>query len=176
MAAITKDKAPILLIDEVDRADGEFEAYLLEILSEFQITIPELGTVKAQHPPIVILTCNGTRDLSDALRRRCLYSYVNYPDPQMELAILNARHPDLNAHLAKQIIGFVQNLREEELEKVPGIAEMLDFAAALSGLGIADLSENPEQVQRALIALLKTQSDQAAITTEVTQRIAGKAA
>ena len=176
LAAITKEKAPILLIDEVDRADEEFEAYLLEILSEFQITIPELGTIKAQHPPTVILTCNGTRDLSDALRRRCLYTYVNYPDPQMELAILNARHADLNEHLAKQIIGFVQKLREEELEKVPGIAEMLDFAAALSGLGIADLSEDPKQVQRALITLLKNQSDQASITAEVTQRIAGKAA
>ena len=176
LAAITKDKAPILLIDEVDRADEEFEAYLLEILSEFQITIPELGTIKAQYPPIVILTCNGKRDLSDALRRRCLYSYVNYPTPQMELAILNARYPDLNAHLSKQIIGFVQKLREEELEKVPGIAEMLDFAAALSGLGIADLTDNPEQLQRSLITLLKTQSDQATITSEVSQRIAGKAA
>ena len=176
LAAISKDKAPILLIDEVDRADEEFEAYLLEILSEFQITIPELGTIKAKHPPIVILTSNGTRDLSDALRRRCLYTYVNYPNPQMEMAILNARYPDLNAHLSKQIIGFVQKLRVEELEKSPGIAEMLDFAAALSGLGIADLSENPEQLQRSLITLLKTQSDQATITTEVVQRIAGKAA
>ena len=176
LAAISKDKAPILLIDEVDRADEEFEAYLLEILSEFQITIPELGTIKAKHPPIAILTSNGTRDLSDALRRRCLYTYVNYPDPQMEMAILNARYPDLNAHLSKQIIGFVQKLRVEELEKIPGIAEMLDFAAALSGLGIADLSENPEQLQRSLITLLKTQSDQAKITTEVVQRIAGKAA
>ena len=176
LAAISKDKAPILLIDEVDRADEEFEAYLLEILSEFQITIPELGTIKAKHPPIVILTSNGTRDLSDALRRRCLYTYVNYPNPQMEMAILNARYPDLNAHLSKQIIGFVQKLRVEELEKIPGIAEMLDFAAALSGLGIADLSENPEQLQRSLITLLKTQSDQATITTEVVQRIAGKAA
>ena len=176
LAAISKDKAPILLIDEVDRADAEFEAYLLEILSEFQITIPELGTITAKHPPIVILTCNGTRDLSDALRRRCLYSYVNYPDPQTELAILDARYPGLNAQLAKQIIGFVQKLREEELEKIPGIAEMLDFAAALSGLGIADLSDNPEQLQRSLITLLKTQSDQASITTEVAQRIAGRAA
>ena len=176
LAAISKDKAPILLIDEVDRADEEFEAYLLEILSEFQITIPELGTIKAKHPPIVILTSNGTRDLSDALRRRCLYTYVNYPNPQMEMAILNARYPDLNAHLSKQIVGFVQQLRVEELEKIPGIAEMLDFAAALSGLGIADLSENPEQLQRSLITLLKTQIDQATITTEVVQRIAGKAA
>ncbi len=176
LAAISKDKAPILLIDEVDRADAEFEAYLLEILSEFQITIPELGTITAKHPPIVILTCNGTRDLSDALRRRCLYSFVNYPDPQTELAILNARYPDLNAQLAKQVIGFVQKLREEDLEKIPGIAEMLDFVAALSGLGIADLTDNPEQLQRSLITLLKTQSDQASITTEVAQRIAGKAA
>jgi len=176
LAAITKDKAPVLLIDEVDRADEEFEAYLLEILSEFQITVPELGTIKATTHPIVILTCNGTRDLSDALRRRCLYSYVNYPDAATELAILNARRPGLNQRLASQIIGFVQKLREEELEKTPGIAEMLDFAAALSGLGVADLSADPGVLQNALVTLLKTQSDQASITTEIAQRIAGKAA
>jgi len=176
LAAITKDPPPVLLIDEVDRADEEFEAYLLEILSDFQITVPELGTIKATTHPIVILTCNGTRDLSDALRRRCLYTYVEYPDAATELAILNARRPGLNQRLAQQIIGFVQKLREEELEKTPGIAEMLDFAAALSGLGLADLTEDPAALQSALVTLLKTQSDQANITTEIVQRIAGKAA
>lgn len=176
LAAITKDTAPVLLIDEVDRADEEFEAYLLEILSDFQITVPELGTIEAVSRPIVVLTCNGTRDLSDALRRRCLYTHVNYPDPQIELAILNARQPGLNKHLAKQIIGFVQGLRKEDLEKVPGIAETLDFAAALSGLGVSDLTADPVILQHALVALLKTQSDQANVTTEIAQRIAGKAA
>lgn len=176
LAAITQDTPPVLLIDEVDRADEEFEAYLLEILSDFQVTIPELGTIAATSRPIVILTSNGTRDLSDALRRRCLYTYVDYPDRATELAILHARQPGLNARLAEQIIGFVQKLREEELEKVPGIAETLDFAAALSGLGIADLTEDPAVLQSALTTLLKTQSDQANVTTEVAQRLAGRAA
>ena len=176
LAAITQDEPPVLLIDEIDRADEEFEAYLLEILSDFQVSIPELGTIKARTRPIVILTSNGTRDLSDALRRRCLYTYVDYPDRTTELAILKARCPDVEARLADQIIGFVQKLREEELEKTPGVAEMLDFAAALMGLGIADLTENPAVLQSTLTTLLKTQSDQAHITPEVAGRIAGKAA
>ncbi len=176
LAAITQDKPPVLLIDEIDRADEEFEAYLLEVLSDYQVTIPELGTIEAVTQPIVILTSNGTRDLSDALRRRCLYSYVDYPDRETELAILNARQPELNQKLARQIIGFVQKLRAEDLEKVPGIAETLDFAAALSGLGLSDLTEDPGMLQSALTTLLKTQSDQANITTEVAQRIAGRAA
>lgn len=176
LAAITQDTPPVLLIDEIDRADEEFEAYLLEILSDFQVSIPELGTIKAVTRPIVILTSNGTRDLSDALRRRCLYTYVEYPDRVTELAILKARCPEVEAQLAGQIVGFVQKLREEELEKTPGIAEMLDFAAALIGLGIADLTEDPMVLQSTLTTLLKTQSDQANITSEVAGRIAGKAA
>lgn len=176
LAAITQDVAPVLLIDEIDRADEEFEAYLLEILSDFQISIPELGTVTATTRPIVILTSNGTRDLSDALRRRCLYTYVEYPDRVTEVAILKARCPEVEARLADQIVGFVQKLREEELEKTPGIAEMLDFAAALMGLGIADLTDDPAVLQSTLTTLLKTQSDQAHITREVAGRIAGKAA
>lgn len=176
LAAITRDTPPILLIDEVDRADEEFEAYLLEILADFQVTVPELGTIKAVSRPVVILTSNGTRDLSDALRRRCLYTYVDYPDRDTELAILNARHPGLSIRLADQIIGFVQALRHEELEKTPGIAETLDFAAALGGLGLADLTENPKALQSALTTLLKTQSDQAQITPEISARLAGKAA
>ncbi|MEM6758468.1 MAG: MoxR family ATPase [Pseudomonadota bacterium] len=176
LAAITRDTPPVLLIDEIDRADEEFEAYLLEILSEFQVSIPELGTITATKRPIVILTSNGTRDLSDALRRRCLYTYVPYPDRETELAILTARVPQIEAHLARQVIGFVQKLREEELEKTPGIAEMLDFAAALMGLGIADLTNSTAVLQSTLTTLLKTQTDQAAITPEVTARIAGRAA
>lgn len=176
LAAITQDVPPVLLIDEIDRADEEFEAYLLEILSDFQISIPELGTITAVTRPMVILTSNGTRDLSDALRRRCLYTYVEYPDRATELAILKARCPDVEARLADQIVGFVQKLRQQELEKTPGIAEMLDFAAALIGLGIADLTDDPVVLQSTLTTLLKTQSDQAHITPEVAGRIAGKAA
>lgn len=176
LAAITQDTPPVLLIDEIDRADEEFEAYLLEILSEFQVTIPELGTIEATTRPIVILTSNGTRDLSDALRRRCLYSYVDYPDRPTELAILNGRCPDVEQRLGEQIVGFVQKLREEDLEKVPGIAETLDFAAALMGLGIADLTADPIALQHTLSTLLKTQSDRANITVEVAGRIAGRAA
>ncbi|MEM1264982.1 MAG: MoxR family ATPase [Pseudomonadota bacterium] len=176
LAAITQETPPVLLIDEIDRADEEFEAYLLEVLSDYQVSIPELGTITATSKPIVILTSNGTRDLSDALRRRCLYTYVDYPDRRTELAILNARCPEVEVRLAEQIIGFVQKLREEELEKTPGIAEMLDFAAALMGLGIADLTEDPAILQATLTTLLKTQSDQAQITPEVAARIAGKAA
>lgn len=176
LAAITQEKPPVLLIDEIDRADEEFEAYLLEILSDYQVSIPELGTITATSRPIVILTSNATRDLSDALRRRCLYTYVEYPDRATELSILKARCPDVEDRLAAQIVGFVQKLREEELEKTPGVAEMLDFAAALMGLGIADLTENPAVLQSTLTTLLKTQSDQAQITPEVAGRIAGKAA
>ena len=176
LAAITQDTPPVLLIDEIDRADEEFEAYLLEILSDFQVSIPELGTIKAVTRPIVILTSNGTRDLSDALRRRCLYTYVKYPERTTELAILKARCPEVEARLADQIVGFVQRLREEVLEKTPGVAEMLDFAVALMGLGIADLTDDPAVLQSTLTTLLKTQTDQANVTREVAGRIAGKAA
>lgn len=176
LAAIRQEKSPVLLIDEIDRADEEFEAYLLEVLADFQITVPELGTITATTRPVVILTSNGTRDLSDALRRRCLYTYVDYPDAVAEIEILRSRLPMVEADLADQIIGFVRKLREEELEKTPGVAEMLDFAAALMGLGVADLTNDPAVLQNTLTTLLKTQSDQAAITTEVAQRLAGRAA
>ena len=176
LMSITQDKSPVLLIDEIDRADEEFEAYLLEILSDYQVSIPELGTISFVTKPIVILTSNGTRDLSDALRRRCLYSYVEYPDRSTEIDILKAKQPDIDSTLASQIIGFVQKLRKEELEKTPGIAEMLDFSAALIGLGVNDLSHDPEILQSAMTTLLKTKSDQWNITTEVAQRIAGQAA
>ena len=176
LMSITQDKSPVLLIDEIDRADEEFEAFLLEILSDYQVSIPELGTINSVTKPIVILTSNGTRDLSDALRRRCLYSYVEYPDRTTEIEILKARQPNIDLLLASQIIDFVQKLRKEDLEKTPGIAEMLDFSAALIGLGVNDLSHDPEILQSAMTTLLKTKTDQWNITTEVAQRIAGQAA
>jgi len=175
LQAITRDKPPVLLIDEIDRADEEFEAYLLEILSDFQVTVPELGTITAKSRPYVILTSNGTRDLSDALRRRCVYSYVDYPDRKTEIMILNARCPGIDSALAGQIVGFVQSLRKEDLEKKPGVAEMLDFAAALFGLGINDLNSDPAVLQASLVTLLKTQADRSAVPTEVAQRLAGVA-
>lgn len=176
LEAILQDTAPVLLIDEIDRADEEFEAYLLEILSDFQITVPELGTIQAVTRPHVILTANGTRDLSDALRRRCLYAYVDYPDRATELAILAARCPGLDRHLAEQIVGFVQALRKEELEKKPGVAELLDWAAALAGLGVNDLTTDPAALQASLVCLLKTEADRAAVPADVARRLAGKAA
>ncbi|EAQ27390.1 carbon monoxide dehydrogenase D protein [Roseovarius sp. 217] len=176
LQAIRQAEPPVLLIDEIDRADEEFEAYLLEILSDFQITIPEMGTITATARPMVILTANGTRDLSDALRRRCIYAHVDYPDRAAELAILQSRRPEIDAALTRQIISFVQALRREDLEKTPGIAETLDFAAALAGLGINDLTHDPVILQAALATLLKTQTDRANITTEVAQRLAGQAA
>lgn len=176
LSAIRQAKSPVLLVDEIDRADEEFEAFLLEVLSDFQITIPELGTITATARPVVILTANGTRDLSDALRRRCLYAHVGYPDRQTELAILKSRCPDIEAALAGQIVGFIQTLRKEDLEKAPGIAEMLDFAAALIGLGINDLTQDPAVLQATMATLLKTEVDRFNITTEITQRLAGQAA
>lgn len=175
LRAIQQQYPPVLLIDEIDRADEEFEAFLLEILSDFQITIPEIGTISATSKPIVILTSNGTRNLSDALRRRCIYNYVPYPDRRTELAILTKRFPRLSSNLAKQIVSFVQSIRKEDLEKKPGIAEMLDWTAALSGLGINDITSDPEALQASLVCLLKTQSDLYSVSTEVSQRLANGA-
>lgn len=173
LQAITQKQSPVLLIDEVDRADEEFEAYLLELLSDYQVTIPELGTIEASSKPQVILTSNGTRELSDALRRRCLYNYVDYPDLQTELQILTARLPKIDTILAQQIVGFVQTLRKEELEKNPGVAEMLDWAAALAGLGMSSLSDDPQALQATMVCLLKTEADHAQVPLPVAQRIAG---
>jgi len=176
LEAIRQPEAPVLLIDEIDRADEEFEAYLLEVLSDFQITVPELGTIAARSIPRVVLTSNGTRDLSDALRRRCMYAHVAYPDRETELAILHARAPEVEARLAAQIVGFVQAIRRERLEKVPGVAEMLDFAAAVAGLGVADLNADPAVLHATMATLLKTEGDRAAIPPEVAARLVGKAA
>ena len=176
LKAIRQPIAPVLLIDEIDRADEEFEAYLLEILSDFKISIPELGTLDAISRPYVVLTSNGTRDLSDALRRRCLFAHVDSPDLDAELAILARRCPGVERQLAGQIVSFVQSLRKEDLEKKPGVAEMLDFAMALLGFGINDLASDPVVLQVALATLLKTRNDRAAIPTEMAQRLAGRAA
>lgn len=149
---------PVLLIDEIDRADEEFEGLLLEVLSDFQITIPELGTVKAPRPPVVIITSNRTRDLSDALKRRCLYAFVDYPSVERETAILRQRIPGLGEQLAREVVGFVQKLRtEKELAKRPGVAETLDWAAAL--LALHRQSLDPDVVDQTLGCLLKDAQD-----------------
>jgi len=159
LAAIQSDKAPVLLIDEIDRSDEEFEAFLLEVLSDFQVSIPELGTIEAKSRPRVILTSNGTRQLSDALRRRCLYHYVDYPSFDKELKILRTRLPEVNVALARQIVGFVQDLRKVDLVKRPGIAETLDWAAALLQFGLDKLDADPEVLRSTLVCLLKTRED-----------------
>jgi MoxR-like ATPase len=176
LEAISQPTSPVLLIDELDRADEEFEAFLLEILADFQVTIPELGTIRASSIPYVILTSNGTRALSDALRRRCLYSYLDFPDERKELVIVRARLPGIDQQLAEQVVRFVQLLRREGLEKAPGIAETLDWASALVGLEIRSIDQDPTAVQASLICLLKTEADLKAMPLEVTARLIGKAA
>jgi len=152
---------PVLLIDEIDRSDAEFEAYLLEVLSDFQISIPEIGTIRALHPPVVIVTSNRTREVHDALKRRCLYHWIEYPTLEREYEILTLRLPGLPDRLARQVTAFVQGLRQLELYKVPGIAETLDWAEALVALDREELE--PELVEDTLGALLKVQEDLAAL-------------
>jgi MoxR-like ATPase len=149
--------APVLLIDELDRADEAFEAFLLEILSDFQVTIPELGTVKATKPPIVIVTSNRTREIHDALKRRCLYHWVDYPSAEREIAIVKSRVSGISAKLSEQVVAFVQAVREEDLFKPPGVAETLDWATALRELDAKTLT--PQVVGDSLGALLKYQDD-----------------
>jgi MoxR-like ATPase len=176
LAAIRRSDHPVLLIDEVDRADEEFEAFLLELLSDFQVSIPELGTIKASSIPRVVLTSNSTRELSDALRRRCLYHYVDYPDVERETHIILARVPGIATDLAVQIARMVESVRKEELRKVPGVAETLDWAAALLGLGVGNLHDDPEAVYETLRCLLKTHEDRSGLTREVSDRLLGKVA
>ena len=176
LAAIRRDTAPVLLIDEGDRADEEFEAFLLELLSDWQVSIPELGTIRATSVPHVVLTSNGTRELSDALRRRCLYHYVEYPDVDREARIIMARIPHAGAALSLQIARMVEMIRKEDLRKVPGVAETLDWAATLVGLEVADLHDRPELVQETLMCLIKTHEDRARLAPEVTARLLGKVA
>jgi MoxR-like ATPase len=157
LEASTDGRAPVLLIDEIDRADEEFEAYLLEILSDFQVTIPEIGTVRAEVPPRVILTSNRTREVHDALKRRCLYHWIDYPSAAKEIEIVLARVPATPERLARQVVGFVGRLRSTDLTKVPGVAETLDWAAALLALGARELA--PDLVDETLGVLLKYEED-----------------
>jgi len=152
---------PVLLIDELDRTDEPFEAYLLEVLSDFQITIPEIGTIKAEQPPLVIITSNRTREIHDALKRRCLYYWVDYPDAKRELEILNVKVPQIGERLAQQVVGFVQELRGKDLFKLPGIAETIDWSTAL--IQLDKLALDPEIINDTLGALLKYQDDIAQI-------------
>jgi len=176
LAAIRRATPPVLLIDEVDRADEEFEAFLLELLSDFQVSIPELGTVKATAIPRVVLTSNGTRELSDALRRRCLYHYVDFPDVDREAKIIATRTPGIDVALALQIARMVAAVRKEDLRKLPGVAETLDWAATLAGLGVHDLRQEPEAVYETLMCLTKTHEDRSRLTREVAARLLGKVA
>ncbi|MGQ9367424.1 AAA family ATPase [Azospirillum sp. ST 5-10] len=174
LAAIRSATPAVLLIDEVDRADEAFEAFLLEVLSDFQVTVPELGTIAARSVPRVVLTSNGTRELSDALRRRCLYHWIDYPDEGREAHILAARLPGIDAALAHAVARFVARIRREDLRKVPGVAETLDWAGALMGLGIADLRAEPEALHATLMCLLKTREDRAAVAPELAAKIAAR--
>jgi MoxR-like ATPase len=161
--------APVLLIDELDRTDEPFEAFLLEALSDFQVTIPELGTIKADAPPIVVLTSNRTREVHDALKRRCLYHWVDYPDFTRELAILTARAPEATETLSREVVAFVQRLREEDLFKKPGVAETIDWAKCLIALDAIALS--PQVIADTLGALLKYQDDIARLQGSEVKRI-----
>lgn len=160
---------PVLLIDELDRTDEPFEAYLLELLSDFQITIPEIGTIKAEEPPLVIITSNRTREIHDALKRRCFYYWVDYPDAERELEILNVKAPNAPADLSRQIVGFVQKLRDIDLFKLPGVAETIDWAEALTQLD--KLALDPDSINDTLGTLLKYQDDIAKIQGSEASRI-----
>lgn len=157
-----QDFSPVLLVDEVDRADEAFEAFLLELLSDFQISIPELGTIRARHVPYVILTSNRSRELGDALKRRCLYHWIEYPTLEKELRILSTRLPGISAELGGQVVRFVQSVRRLQLYKPPGIAETLDWAQALLSLSTSDL--DPQAVEATLGCLAKSMEDAAKIT------------
>ena len=171
LEAISLPQSPVLLIDEIDRADEEFEAFLLEVLSDFQISIPELGTIKASSIPHVILTSNGTRELSDALRRRCLYYFIDYPDFEKELRIARKRLPDIGAQLSSQLVECIQSLRQMELRKKPGIGETLDWAAALMQLDVENLNNDPERIMGSLVCVLKTRDDRNQITQDVLNQL-----
>jgi MoxR-like ATPase len=171
LRAITRGRPPVLLIDEIDRADDGFEAFLLELLSDFQVTIPELGTIQATHPPHVVLTSNRTRELGDALRRRCLYLYIEHPDLEKEVRIIRARRPDARERLAREVARFLQALRGRDLVKPPGVAETLDWTQALVSLRQDALSE--DVVAQTLGCLLKDRADLQTVTAaDVTALVA----
>jgi len=159
LQAIASDEPCVLLIDEIDRADEAFEAFLLEVLSDWQITVPELGTLRARHVPRAVLTSNGTRELSDALRRRCLYHWLDYPTLAREIAIVRSSLPKAESALVEQAVAFVQRLRREDLGKTPGVAESLDFVRALHQLGHVRLPDEPAALAHVLACLLKTRED-----------------
>ncbi len=162
-------RAPVLLIDELDRADEEFEAFLLEVLSDFQITVPEIGTIRAQEPPVVVITSNRTREIHDALKRRCLYHWIDYPSFEKEYQIVLAKVPQAPERLARQVVGFVQALRQEELYKLPGVAETLDWVTALVALDQEELTE--EAIQETLGVLLKYRDDIQRVRGETVHQI-----
>ena len=164
LEAITREAAPVLLVDEVDRADSEFEAFLLEVLSDFQVTIPEIGTISARTTPYVVLTSNRTRELGDALRRRCLYLWIDYPTFEKELQIVLGKVPGINADLAAQVAGFMQLVRQARLEKTPGIAETIDWGAALMALHRDHLDR--ETIEETLGVLFKSQEDARVVRTQ----------
>ena len=168
-----RDRPPVLLIDELDRADEEFEGYLLEVLSDFQITIPEIGTYEADEPPVVVITSNRTREIHDALKRRCLYYWIDYPDLQKEMQIVTSKVPGASKKLAGQVTAFVQELRGAELYKVPGVAETLDWTAALVSLNEKEL--NPEVIDDTLGIMLKYHEDIEAVRGEQTRALLNRA-
>jgi MoxR-like ATPase len=164
---------PVLLIDELDRADEPFEAFLLEVLSDFQVSVPELGVVKAARPPIVVITSNRTREIHDAIKRRCLYHWVDFPDEPRELAIVRRKVPGVGERLSREVVAFVQSLRKGDLFKMPGVAETLDWAQALTALDTVSLS--PEAAQSTLGVLLKYQDDLAKIRGGEVERLVAEA-
>ena len=168
-----RPRPPVLLIDELDRADEEFEGYLLELLSDFQITIPELGTIKASAPPVVVITSNRTRELHDALKRRCVYAWIDYPGFEKELQIVTTKVPEAPAALAEQVTGFVQELRRAELYKVTGVSETLDWVAALVALDKQEL--DAATIERTLGIVLKTQEDMQSMRSERIQEMLNRA-
>jgi MoxR-like ATPase len=175
LQAIASDAPCVLLIDEIDRADEAFEAFLLEVLADYQITVPELGTLRATHVPQVVLTSNGTRELSDALRRRCLYHWLDYPTLAREIAIVRATLPQAEGALVEQAVAFVQRLRREDLAKTPGIAETLDWVRALHRLSFKALPDDPAALHGTLACLLKTREDRFQIADDrVRQLIEGR--
>ncbi|MFN8593066.1 MAG: MoxR family ATPase [Thermomicrobiales bacterium] len=167
------NRAPVLLIDEVDRADQELEAFLLELLSDFQVTVPEIGTIRAEHVPVVILTSNRTREIHDALKRRCLYHWIDFPNYEKEYRILQARVPEAPEHLARQIVAFTQGLRGVDLFKPPGMAETIDWSRALLALGTVDL--NAGAVDDSLGVILKYQEDVDSVRGDVAANLIGRA-
>lgn len=171
LQAIRSETPALLLLDEVDRADPEFEAFLLEFLGEFQVTVPELGTLRARHPPLVLLTTNGTRELTDALRRRCLHLFIDYPEPSRELAIVKLRVPGIEGALAERLVQFVAKLRALDLRKSPSLSETVDWARALLTLGASTLGN--ELARDTLGLLLKHQEDRALVEAKIDGLLGG---